>query len=465
MAEDRRPRFAGAVPVSWERKLAELSAGVRYESMPAETVATIKTLLLDTLGCALGALGCDPARMAERAAAKAWPGGGKATVIGSGARAGAEAATLVNGSLIRYLDFNDLYEGLEAIHPSENIATALACCEEAGADGKRLIEAILVGYEGHIRFSEAYAFTKRGLHPVAVAGWVAPMIAGKAWGLSAEAMAHAIGLSGSRCQTLTVVNRGEISMAKATGYAFPSMEGVFCARLAAEGFTGPEHSVQWLFDKVQPVAEGATLDLDMERLRIGQVSLKRFAVQFELQSVVEAAIEVARAVGARKDKIAELHVGSYPRAIERGADAKKFKPTTRETADHSLPVCAALALLDGKLTAEQFDGGRWKDPDVAALLARTKATVDEALVAKRPKGRGARVTVRLADGTVLAHEVEIPEGDSARPLTAAKVEAKFMEQALPAVGEARARKIIDEVARIERAPNLGSLMAALTAGA
>ena len=37
-------------------------------------------------------------------------------------------------------------------------------------------------------------------------------------------------------------------------------------------------------------------------------------------------------------------------------------PTTRETADHSLPYCVAVALLDGEVGLGQFTDERIADP-------------------------------------------------------------------------------------------------------
>jgi len=449
--------------VTWELQLARMAHAVRYEDLPPELVEHTKTLLLDTLGCALGAVGCPPAKALTRAASSAWPGGGPATLLGSSERASAEVATLLNGTLIRYLDFNDIYEGLEPIHPSENIAAAIACCEEAGAGGKRLVEAIVAGYEAHIRFSRAYAFIKRGLHPVSAAGWVAPLIAGKAWGMDPESIAHGIALSGARTQTLTVISRGDIGMAKATGYAFPSMDGVFAARVAREGFTGPVAAMQWLFDKVQPPQADPSFEVDLDSYRMLGVSLKRFPVQFELQSVVEACVQLAGPLRGRHEQIARIEVGTYRKVIDRAADRSKYEPTTRETADHSLPVCAALALADGRLDAGQFDRDRWKDADIRRLMACTEAHIDDELLQRFPKGRGARVTVTLRDGSTHSRLVEIPEGDHARPLAAAQVQAKFMEQAVCAIGTSRAERVIHEVAALERASSLQPLLSQMGA--
>ena len=55
----------------------------------------------------------------------------------------------------------------------------------------------------------------------------------------------------------------------------------------------------------------------------------------------------------------------------RAADAAKFRPETRGTADHSLPLCLALALIDGNVTLAQFEHDRWRDADIMAMVAKT----------------------------------------------------------------------------------------------
>ena len=49
---------------------------------------------------------------------------------------------------------------------------------------------------------------------------------------------------------------------------------------------------------------------------------------------------------------------------------------SHETADHSLPYCTAVALVDGKITADQFSDERLSDPALLDLVARTTVVED-----------------------------------------------------------------------------------------
>src|SRR6185312_6518406 len=107
------------------------------------------------------------------------------------------------------------------------------------------------------------------------------------------------------------------------------------------------------------------------------------------------------------------------------ADPSKFKPANRETADHSLPACVAMALADGKLTDQQFEHNRFKDADIIALLGKTKAVGSDDLNQRFPRGRPAIIEVELTDGARHRAEIDVPLGDAARPFDEKTVTAKF----------------------------------------
>jgi 2-methylcitrate dehydratase PrpD len=78
-----------------------------------------------------------------------------------------------------------------------------------------------------------------------------------------------------------------------------------------------------------------------------------------------------------------------------------------------------------------------------------------------PKYWAGRVTVMLADGRELHEEIIAPKGEVENPMTGADVEAKFLGLARPVLGEAKARAVIDEVARLDSQASLAPLLAAL----
>ena len=459
------PTFAasreGSPSESTEAKLAKFALAIRYDSLPAEVVSSAKRVLLDTLGCALGAVGSDAANIAEKTVRSTFGQGSVATVIGYPAPASVEAALFINGVLVRSLDLNDTYIGTEPLHPSEVLPTALALCEERKKSGRQFIEAVVAGYEASMRVTDAISYIERGFHPLCAMSYGVPLIAGKLWDLSHDAIANAVGVSAARGYTSFVVNSGAISMMKAMGLSMTAADAVLATRLAAEGFTGPQGTLEWMATKMKPIKADFSLDLDPSNYRMTRAAFKRFPIQIELQAVAEVGSKLSPQVKGRMQGIREIKVETYPGIIERVADAAKFRPETKGTADHSLPVCLAMALLDGDVTVAQFDRERWRARDVMELVEKTSVKPGEALIAKMPKGRGASVEIVFNDGQTLREVVEVPEGDAARPLSQASLERKFNAFAVPAVGSATAAKIVAAVNRLDEMADMRQLTAML----
>lgn len=436
--------------IGLEQRLAQYAASVRYDDLPSEIVQACKRLLLDALACAFGAVGSPPAKIAEATFRKTFGSSGPASIIGSPQLIATEGAALVNGALVRYLDLNDVYFSNDPSHPSEIIPSAIACCEEAGRSGRELIEALVVGYEAEVRLNDAFSWASRGFHALTAAAFVIPIVAGKVWRMPVEQVAYAVGISGPRQLTTLAVNSGVISMMKALGPGYTAMDSLFATRLAAAGLTGVSRSLEWLTANIQPRQTSVSVDLDPRRYLLTKVGLKRFPLQGELQAPAEAGVNLHPKVKGQIGEIREIIVWTYPGTIGRGvAEPEKYRPETRETADHSMPICLAMALLDGDVTVKQFHDDRWKAPEVLALANKVIVRVGESLVAKMPKGHGSIVEVHFNNGQVLRESVEIPDGDAERPISRPALEHKFRQFVDPVLGEAGSRKAIAFVDNLE----------------
>ena len=148
-------------PATKVQQLANFVAGARYEELSEDAREQLKLRVLDSLGCALGALGADvPDMVLEQV--RDFGGAPHAALIGSG-RSAPDRAALYNGALVRYLDFNDSFLSPgETCHPSDNLAPVLAAAEYAGADGRTLICALAVAYQVQIRLSEQAPVRAKG---------------------------------------------------------------------------------------------------------------------------------------------------------------------------------------------------------------------------------------------------------------------------------------------------------------
>ena len=160
-------------------QLVALSQSFQIESMSADTVAAARRAVLDSLGCAIAAIGCEPVRVAGPLI---HGGSDRATVIGEAGISTLERAVLLNGILLRYLDMMDVYWAKDVCHPSENVPVALASVETIGGSGARLIEAVVAGYEAQMRLTHAVSLQSMGMHHVTAGGIVAPLVMpGRRW--------------------------------------------------------------------------------------------------------------------------------------------------------------------------------------------------------------------------------------------------------------------------------------------
>ena len=149
-----------------------------------------------------------------------------------------------------------------------------------------------------------------------------------------------------------------------------------------------------------------------------------------------------------------------------GRDPEKWRPTTRETADHSFPYCVAVALLDGDVTLRSFDERRLKDPALRRLMDHIRVVAQPEYVAVYPASLPTRISLKTASGKTYTKERPYPLGHPKEPMSDREVEAKCRSLAGRALGRARLQKMMDFVWTLERRSDIRALMPLLrvTAG-
>ena len=148
-------------------------------------------------------------------------------------------AAFCNGILFRYLDYNDTYLSLEPAHPSDNFAAVLAAAEAAGAGGKEVITAAVLGYEIQCRLCDAASIRKHGWDHVTYGAFSTAAAAGKLLKLNAEQITQALEPCRYSERHTPSDSSGRTLGVERVRFANASRNGVFAAMLAAEGLTGP----------------------------------------------------------------------------------------------------------------------------------------------------------------------------------------------------------------------------------
>jgi 2-methylcitrate dehydratase len=450
------------------RPLADWAAAVRYEDLPAAVVRECRRFLFDSVGCALGGLRQHDCRIALKVLGEI-AGPGLATVLGAGTRMDPVSASLANALLIRVMDYNDIYWKQDPSHPSDIIPAALAIAERQRLGGRELMVGIAIAYEVEQRLCEVSfpGVREVGWHHATLTAVASPIVAGRLLGLDGGRIQHAIGISASRHCTPGSVTAGKLTMMKNTVDPLAVQSGVLAALLAEQGYTGPEHVLDGKEGLGHVIKTEWRWDILTEGLgdswRILQCGMKSFPTEALTHAPISATLDLVRDHDLRPELIGEVRIRSLARAADILADPSKYDPRSKETADHSLPYCIAAAIVDRKVTPEQFESGRIMDPVIRAQLAKVKVTADPEIEAAFPALQKVVVTIVTTDGRELTRALDYPKGDPRNPMTDAELEVKFDALAEPVCTPARLREMKEALAEAERAPDVSALMARLAA--
>src|SRR5213593_3369731 len=442
-------------------QLAEYAAGLKFEELPAPVVHEVKRRVMDSLSCALGAWEAEPCVIARRVASRFSAERG-ATLLGTTHQAPPDWAAFANGCLVRYLDYNDTYLSREPAHPSDNIPAALAVAEAEGANGRELITAIVLAYEIQCRLCDASSLRARGWDHVTYGAFSTALAATRLMRLDAERTRHALGIAGVASAALRQSRVGELSHWKGCAFANAARHGVFAALLARQGMTGPAPIFEG--EKGFQALVSGPFDARIEKWGIGSdfmilnTSIKFWPAEYHSQSAIEAALKLRPQVGDIT-QIESVLVESHDAAVDIiGSEPEKWRPTSRETADHSLPYIVAVALADGEVTARQFAPARIADPELLALVHRVKVQRNAELSVRYPQAVGNIVTVRLREGRTLSERVDFPRGHAQNTLSDAQVDAKFLALTGARLGRERADAVLRCLWRLDEARDWDTLM-------
>ncbi len=444
---------------SLAQRIAERAHATTFESLSREVVHEVKRRVLDSIGTALGAWQSRPAKVTRATAgAVSMPRG--ASLLGSKHRTTPDLAAFSNGALVRYLDFNDTYLSLEPAHPSDNIPPAWAVGQSCGASGKEIITAIALGYELQCRLCDAASLRKHGWDHVVYGALSSALLASKLYRLTVEQTVHALGLAGV-CNFATRQTRtGQISDWKACAFSNAARNAVFAANLARQGMTGPHEIFEGpkgLFKMITGPFELAWSQ-GAEDWMIRKTYIKFWPAEYHSQSAIDAALQLRPQVGGLEN-IDSIRIESFEAAVSIiGSEPEKWRPTSRETADHSMPFCVVLALRDGDVTRASFSDQNVRAAQVHALLDRVKIVETPDCNAGYPDGIPNRLIIKLRDGRSVDKKVTYPRGHAGNPMTDDEVVAKFRKLADGVVSAATAARIVELAMSMERLADISDVL-------
>lgn len=385
---------------------------VSVQEVDDKVYAEAKRRVLDSVAIALASRDSPPAKIIE-SMSDLYPG--NTPTLGNFSTT-PDFASFYNTLLIRYLDFNDTYLGLEPLHPSDMIGGLLAVSPEV--KGEDVIRSIAVGYDVGVNLCDTTSLRKKGYDHVNFLEIATASALSNLLRLDRNKVKNAISLSIIPHVALRETRSGKLSMWKAGAAAEAVRNAVFVTLLAKSGFTAPELPFSGVFGFSSIVAR----DMDLSKFRpdgrgILRTMIKKYPVEYHAQAAVEAAAGLEYHGEIRKVLVETYEAGKTILADSR----EKWRPQNKETADHSLPFIVAVSLIrkDFWLDSYSLIG----EPTLEKLMDLIEVVERDDYTSVYPKELPTKITV-ITDKGEFSKEVKIPRGHYANPMSDEELEKK-----------------------------------------
>ncbi len=306
-------------------------------------------------------------------------------------------------------------------------ATTLAMAEKTGANGRDVLDAIVLGYEaaGRIGASITPGFRQRGFHACLIAIFSGTVATGRLLGLGGEQMTHAIALAATSIGGL--VAAGNETVAREYHGGLATLLGMEAAMAAERGFTAEDR----IFEMPGGFCEtyGASdsnnsgdivTDLGKEWDIVTDMAIKLVPGSHFNHATAEAAANAARKGDIAPKEVAAI-ILSRPGLTTL---AGPRHPANLIDMAHSTAYFLAASVADRDFTWAHATQAKIDDPVIHKLIDKTEVgpPPTENIAAYR---QGATVSIKTNDGRIFEDTVLVPKGAGCRGIEWADIDAKY----------------------------------------
>jgi 2-methylcitrate dehydratase PrpD len=402
--------------------------------------------------------------VAETVLADQPPGGPSRSLAAGGRPMSARSAALIDGTAAHALDYDDVDDALYG-HPSAVLVpTLLALGDACRSSGEELLGAYQRGLLACRWLAAALGIRRHyqaGWHATSTVGTLgAAAAAARLLGLPATAAQHALGMAASMAGG-SRQNFG--TMTKPLHVGLAAEHGILAATLARRGFTADPDQLDGPMGFLALFGQGARAVALVDHDPVG-LNVKLYPCCYATHAAVDAALDLRKAFpadGTGPDGVTAIDVAVPPGGL---APLIHHRPSDGLRAKFSLEYAVTAALLDGEVILASFDDARLLRSAVQTLLQRV--TVGE--TPNPPSGPpawgdtfAAVVTLRLADGRTLTTRVDQPAGHATRPVSEARLRAKFTD-CLTSAGIGATGQRYDVLRNLRRQPSAREVVDILT---
>jgi 2-methylcitrate dehydratase PrpD len=433
--------------------LASLVVDSSLAAVPVDVIHEAKRALLNITGCALGGA-THPAMELAIEALGPYAGKPVAAVLGRREHFDPLFASMLNGISSHVHDYDDTTPG-NYIHNSSPVASALfAYASVNRVTGRDFLHAFILGFEVVSRIGNATypAHYDAGWHSTGSIGVFGAAVAiGRLLGLSRLQMTHAIGLAATQSAGLREMFG---SMAKSLHPGRSAQSGYMAALLAQKGFTAGLKSLEG--PRGFAAVQSAAYDLSKITDRFGEEfdlrvnTYKPYPCGIVIHPTIDACSQLHHEHGIDADTIVSVKLRVAPLVKDL---CNKQHISCGLEGKFSIYHAAAIGLVRGKATLDEFTDDVVTDPALKRLRTITEAVGDETV-----HEDSVHVEVRLSDGRVLTKHLLQSLGNLARPLSDSQLEQKFSDQAT-VISRGAVDQLLTRCWNVDRLENMNELIA------
>ncbi|OGV96892.1 hypothetical protein A2W24_03745 [Microgenomates group bacterium RBG_16_45_19] len=449
------------------KALAEYLAGLEFSDLPQDVVDMAKKVILDFFGYSIIAVKERPAQILFETV-KELGGREESTIIGFEYKSSCPNAALVNGALGHMCELDDTHRTTMTHIGDSVIPAALAIAEREKSDGKKLITAVVAGYETVIRVGESVmpSHYSKGFHPTGTVNTFGAAVASaKVLSLDSNKMLHALGIAGSQVAG-NFAHIRERAMTKDLHPGKAAMNGLYAALMAEKGFT----SASDIFENEKGFCRLYSDEYNLEkiteelgkRFRILEVAFKPYSACRYCHAAIDGILELISKYSLSESNLRRIVIKMYSIAAWLVDDPSPWGKGFYGPR-YSVQFNVALAITEGKaglkkaLENEKFLEEKLNDPQVRSLMKRITVVIHRSLDKEFPRKWSTIVEVRTANGEKYCSRVDFPKGEPENPMTQEELWEKFKILATEVLGKWKVDKIIEEVCNLERIGNITEL--------
>jgi 2-methylcitrate dehydratase PrpD len=455
---------------SQTRILAQHISKVAFRDIPVSSIVKAKECLLDTLGCAFGAIADETNQSIFKQVRKiscanetresnnSYP-----TIWGTSQRMPLLHTVLYNGTLAHTLEFDDVHRRSKVHAGSVVIPASLAMGERLGSSGKDVLRAVVLGYEVAHRIGFAIGVLQhrsRGWHATSTIGcFGAATAAGVLLCLNPDELTSALGLAGTQAGGLWAF-LADGAGNKRLNAGMASYNGTLAAVLAQAGLIGPSKILEaedgGLFPAMSEDYDFETVSKNWgKEYMIEGISIKPFSCCRSTHPIITALLDLRGEYSLNLAKVKNVEIDTYAVA-QKQCDISSW-PETSDGARMNMRYIVAVTLSYGQALASQFKMDRIMNKKLQALAPPVKMRSVPEFNKKYPEEWGCRVRLHLDNGKMLEKTVKFPLGDPENPLSYDDLLEKFLSLADGVMLRDQANILAERIHDLDQIENIRDL--------